>query len=45
MNKKYFIVLSPFILSYLFFGIDGLECMALLVGPCLIPIFWWAEDL
>lgn len=45
MNKRYLVVAAPFVLSYLFFGVDGLECMALLTAPCLIPIFWWVEDL
>ena len=45
MNKRHYIVLTPFIIAYLVLGVDGLECMALLVGPCLLPIFLWAEDL
>lgn len=45
MNKRYLIVATPYVLSCLFFGMDGLECMALLTAPLLVPIFWWMEDL
>jgi hypothetical protein len=45
MNKKHLTIITPFILAYLLLGVDGLECLALIIGPCLMPIMFWAEDL
>lgn len=44
MNKKHFIVLSLFVAPSLAFGVDGLECMALLTAPILAPLFIWMEE-